>query len=571
MHWRAMPGPKATSKAPAPPLPPHQSIDGFKACTPGTHELIVDPKGWCSIPFDTSEDGFKSFRVLIVPRGKTTHVPGVPGRYALMGTYQTIVAPVLVHFTEASGRKPELVTSFTDFAIGNDELSGVAANTLELPLKQGHNKYRASQNVTNLENVIGFSPVPNVAPYTVDLEPTFKANAIYSRLKILKPADVVKFIDTALAERVERLFKHAADELEQYLSDIAKAGSRTAEIQRGLYQAKLTKLKELIGKLPPQAYDARLHTRFTVIGEDAARPEWMASPLRTTMQEGGAQLIRTRLQKAAAAAAEISPPRPRRLPGTDAAQEAEAAAEEEAEEGEEEEATLPPHQARSTVASPLQLVLEDDGGEEAAGLVDDPPSVRAGKKRLRTTADRYAPPAPAAEKKAKVAGGKAKAKAALSKEELTQQRESEKIQRERMREHNVALGLKADGTAWKRGGAYQKHVLPKAKQEAAKVAFTGATAGANAERDRLLVENSKLRAELAVKAGRVQELEAQVKTHDAALTSARASVHMSYITKMEEQFHKGAAFASQVASGQIYTYTPSSAGAGTSRENTNLM
>ena len=376
------------------------------------------------------------------------------------------------------------------------------------------------------------------------------------------PCKTGQFIDGALAERVDTLFKIAGAAVEDRHKEISQAGAqRTANSQRGIFQAKLEKLKELIGKLPPQSYDARVHTRFTIMGPHLARPEWMSSPLRSTMQEGGAQLVRTRLQNAAAAVNENSPTVPRRLPGTDATlpepvAEAEVAMGGAAGTSGEQVAISA---GESSVLSPLSIASREEEEASEGGLADDPTPMReaaAGSKRQRVCTTRFAPPDPST--KAKGAG--TKAKAALSKEDAKLQRAAEVEQRKRCREHNVALGLKPDGTAYLRG-KYKKHVLPKAAAQAARVAFDGATAQSNADADRLRDENLKLRAELAEKKDTIRELEAAATSHTLAIMAAEAAVHMSYLAKMEAQFHKGAAFASQVASGGIYTYTPPS-GAG---------
>ena len=559
----------AASKAPAtaPPLPPHLAIEGFKACKPGTHELLVDPKGWCSIPFNTDDDGFKSFRALIVPRGKTTHVPNVPGRYALFGSFDVLVPPLLVHFDPATNRKAELVTSFLDFAMGNAELSGVAVETLELPLKMSHNKYRTAPNVTNLENVIGFSPVPKAPPYTVDLEPTLKANALFQRLQISTDIDVIKFIDTPLFERVARLFQHAGDKLEDHMTEIGKAGNgRAVQTQRGIFQARLEKLKESIGKLPPQAYDARLNTRITVFSKDTLRPEWMASPLRDAMNEGAAQLVRTRLQQAASQNSKESPAAPRRLPTSPLSKD--PIAKEAPTPNQGGEAGVGTDKSRKRMQA-LQSPLAGLNDSPKEGLVGDDSEdsdadshVPSPAKRARTTTKHYAPQAainlkkPAAKKPA----------ACESKEEAALKRAGEKAQRERMAEHNVALGLKADGTAYKRGGAYHKKaggVLSKAAAEQAKAAFEGSSA----ETTRFRTENSKLKHELAEVTASLKEAQSKLELKELLLQkeifAAEAAVHMSYMAKMEAQFHKGAAFASQVSSGGVYTYKPNEASGST--------
>ena len=67
------------------------------------------------------------------------------------------------------------------------------------------------------------------------------------------------------------------------------------------------------------------------------------------------------------------------------------------------------------------------------------------------------------------------------------------------------------------------------------------------------MEVSKLRGDLAAEKKEVASL----------VREAKASVREECAQKMENQFMKGAAFASRVASGGVFEYTPSALGSAT--------
>ena len=531
---------------------------GFKPCTYGSHELIVDPKGWCGIPFDTNDDGFRSFRAFIVPRGKSTHVPNVPGHYALVGTKpEVLVAPLLVHFQPSTGRKPELLVTFVDYAMGNAELSGVSVEALDLPLKKSHNNYARHPNLSKMELVAGFSPVPVSTPYTVDLEPTLKVNKPWSTLKLSSQSDALAWIDKGLAQRISTLFQHAEAALEAHVQEVKKAGNeRSATQQQGVFQAKLQRMREMIQAMPPQAYDARINSRFVLLEEADPNPEWMASPLRQSMTGGAAQLVRTRLGKSVA------------QPPAAASSSADTGAAPMLEAGR----PSPMRRARGLVDDDeLSSVSssESEGQGEAAAALALPPQNSGLGKRARIATNHFVAGAAAGA----AAGVKATASAkkqkrapkaqrqlkqgATSKEEKAQKKAHENEQKRRQLELNKALGLKPNGEPYVRpGGAYNKHVLPHAGSEAVREAARAMTSADSVELQRLRGENSKLREELAEKDRRISTLELEAAKHTSELAGAEAKVHMSYTAKMEAQFHKGAAFASKIASGGVYEYTP---------------
>ena len=79
-----------------------------------TTDCVLDVRALCALPQESEEDGAMSFRALLLPKGKTLHVPGEPGCYATLGPWCTQIALSLVHFVPVTGRKPELLLVFVD-------------------------------------------------------------------------------------------------------------------------------------------------------------------------------------------------------------------------------------------------------------------------------------------------------------------------------------------------------------------------------------------------------------------------------------------------------------------------
>ena len=67
-----------------------------------TMELVPDLRSICGLPANPDEDGILTFRALVLPKGKTLHVPDEPGCYATVGPWRTQIALSLVHFVEST-------------------------------------------------------------------------------------------------------------------------------------------------------------------------------------------------------------------------------------------------------------------------------------------------------------------------------------------------------------------------------------------------------------------------------------------------------------------------------------
>ena len=50
-----------------------------------TMECVLDLRALCGLPLDPEADGAVAFRALLLPKGKTLHVPDEPGCYATLG------------------------------------------------------------------------------------------------------------------------------------------------------------------------------------------------------------------------------------------------------------------------------------------------------------------------------------------------------------------------------------------------------------------------------------------------------------------------------------------------------
>ena len=76
-----------------------------------TMECVLDVRALCGLPQDSEEGGAIAFRALLMPKGKTLHIPDEPGCYATLGPWRMQSALALVHFVAATNRKPELLLS----------------------------------------------------------------------------------------------------------------------------------------------------------------------------------------------------------------------------------------------------------------------------------------------------------------------------------------------------------------------------------------------------------------------------------------------------------------------------
>ena len=264
---------------------------GYKPCEAGAYEMVVDYKGVLALPFDTDNDAIKCVRALIFAKGKAIHVPTVSGQYVTTAPYTLVTAPCLVHFA-LSSRPPELCISFMDFAATNGGLAGVVVESLMLPLKlQGKDKYRTLPNLAQANTVVGFSPIPS-GDATINLTATLKGISPFKHFGVSTLNEVNRLVGQPLAVRISKMKDHALARILSQVTAIAKAGDAAAAAERqGLWAARLEWIVNIMTKLPPINYDARLESRVTVLevkdGEQLGhRPDWLASPLKQQLMLG---------------------------------------------------------------------------------------------------------------------------------------------------------------------------------------------------------------------------------------------------------------------------------------------
>ena len=524
-------------------------------CVAGQHELIIDPKLMCSIPYDANNDGVKSFRAFVVPKGKCVHHPHQPGRYVVFGTMTEAVAPCLVHFAASTLRKPELVLSFVDYGFSSSSLEGISVETLPLPLMIKANTYQKHASVTAMERVAGFSPLPDGAPYSIQLAPTLRVNAPYRLLNIENAAGVSLLMKKPLEDQLQRLETIARTLMDKECSETAKSGDqRGANKARAGQEAHMKFLMSKLQLLPPSAYDVPVDERFLTLEQrpdQEEAPAFMTSPLRQQLHDGGAMLLRTRLVPAA----------PKNSAEAGRSTSPIAAARDEQEDA--------PGTARSSPSS-LELSDDDDDDDErlqnwrrgSASKVshgdrladDDSPERGQQNKRQRKQTDLYQPPAAGQSNKA---AGKAPAAAPKPSQVEKAAEKATKIQQQQI---HAGLGLKPDGKPYIRG-PYKKgdKSLPKVAAAAAQrehLAPSAAPGAAAADAS----EISRLKASLLEFGTTIAQLRAEVAEKDAAIAmavkEAVVAVHQEYVQKMEDKFMQGVACASRIANGGVFTWQP---------------
>ena len=64
-----------------------------------TTDCVLDVRSLCGLPQDQEEDGVTAFRALLLPKGKTLHVPDEPGCYATLWPWRMQSALSRVHLS----------------------------------------------------------------------------------------------------------------------------------------------------------------------------------------------------------------------------------------------------------------------------------------------------------------------------------------------------------------------------------------------------------------------------------------------------------------------------------------
>ena len=180
-----------------------------------TQEILLDIKGLCALPYDLEISAVASFRSIILPKGKYVHEPKKAGKYLVLGNFRSVTALCLVHFLPALERQPELLLSFQDYGLANTtSMHGVQIETVMLPLLVSAGVYSKAIRQSEISDVVGFEPlVANVLPYSKDLSPLLKTNALYSSLKVTNQSELIVYVLQPLGPRLVTLEKVAKADL----------------------------------------------------------------------------------------------------------------------------------------------------------------------------------------------------------------------------------------------------------------------------------------------------------------------------------------------------------------------
>ena len=257
-----------------------------------TMDCVLDLRALCGLPEDPEEDGVVAFRALLLPKGKTLHVPGEPGCYATLGPWRMQTALSLVHFVTATARKPELLLAFVDYGmLSNGASTGVFVMSLQLPLSKKRNLFEETPRFTKIADVAGFSTIDaKEQPWCTLLEPALKRQPLYEGNKLYSPADIPNHLRLPLATRIVGLLATARAGIATKVTALGRQDKRQAERVKAQLTAQLDKAHEWLLSLPPSKYDKRTEERIILVkpGVDDG-VAWLTSPQRTQLQSGLAE------------------------------------------------------------------------------------------------------------------------------------------------------------------------------------------------------------------------------------------------------------------------------------------
>ena len=272
-------------------------------------ECVLDIKGICSIPFDTDAEGVCSFRVLMMPKGKTMAIPNVHGCYIVDGDFTNQVALVIVHFNDNTHRLPELLCYFMDHGMANRDQSGLSVVSLKLPLLIRKGSYESDTKVAPMSDVSGFTPI-NVAqlPWSAHLEPALAKIEIFKFLKINKPSTMVNWVAKPVASRIDAILSIATSALDARVAAVTRQDASQASRVRATAMAKINTIIDTI-RARASAYDEQLSTRIIRLCDARLGPTALnISPVRAAFATEQPRLLRSRLLAASPREIEAIPP-----------------------------------------------------------------------------------------------------------------------------------------------------------------------------------------------------------------------------------------------------------------------
>ena len=357
-----------------------------------TTVCVLDMRSMCELPVDLETNGVSALRALLLPLGKTLHVPGEPGCYVTDGDFRQQMALCKVYFVEATKREPELLLCFSDYGVLNPKAKGTFVISLALPLQKRRNVYEETPRHTKISDVAGFSPINDKEmPWSAHLKPALLRQPMFSEINAFSQLNLIGWMKNKLEDRIEILAKRANTAIVAVVSDIARQGAREAEQRKATLVAGLDMTLTLLAALPPSKYDGPLTKRVIKLADLTAdtQPAWLKTPERQQLAQGEAvcrptTLAQRRLAPSPAAAAAPA--------GPTVATDVPAAA-----------VPSPPPAAAAdpaaTAAAAAAFLGRDDdlNGDNGVGATEPP----KGSKRARNAPERHTPDEPTKPKPAR--------------------------------------------------------------------------------------------------------------------------------------------------------------------------
>ena len=261
-----------------------------------TTQCVPDLRALSRLPADSAEDGVHTFRAMLLPIGKTLHVPNEPGCYATRGPWRMQTALCKVYFLEATQREPELLLSFVDYGmVSNSRANGIFVETLSLPLQKARNLYEETPKFTSIKDVCGFSHIQHKdQPWCAMLRPALERQPMFERLEIFTPIDIVTMLKTPLQTRLLKLQAFAEEDVAKMVADLERQDKRAAQKQKASLESRLAATCEFFSSLPPKKYDRTTKDRVIEISEQQdTAVQWLTTPLRESLSSGTAHLAST--------------------------------------------------------------------------------------------------------------------------------------------------------------------------------------------------------------------------------------------------------------------------------------
>ena len=262
---------------------------------PSTTACLPDLRTLCQLPANPDEDGVHTLRAMLLPKGKTVHVPDEPGCYATVGPARTQTALCLVHFTPATKRSDELLLTFVDYGMLSSSMTGMYVQTLMLPLQKSRNIYEETPRFTPIKDVCGFSNINAKAqPWCAVLKPALERQALFQELQVFKGLDVPDLVKTSLVFRLKKVHEYASAQIETLVQDLARQDKKAAEKMKAKYDSSLAAALKFFHDLGPKRYDRPLKNRILMLGDPEGPPmEWLTTPDHQSMRAGHAKLEST--------------------------------------------------------------------------------------------------------------------------------------------------------------------------------------------------------------------------------------------------------------------------------------